>query len=80
MVGDGDDMSIDQLWATGLDGELRTAATRFDVHSHVTIPFTDKGGGRRWSRSKRTVTVSTNDVKRFVALGRIAKPERGAGA
>ena len=56
----------------GLGEELTTALQRFDWHSHVEIVFAEGEGGASWSRSKRTITVREEYVRRFVAQGEAA--------
>lgn len=62
-----------QLLGDGLGEELRTAIQRFDWHSQVAIAFEEGEGGAGWSRSKRTVTVRGEYVRRFVEQGRTAE-------
>jgi hypothetical protein len=64
---------VDQLCANGLADEFRTALERFDWHSQVTLRFVDGEGGAGWSRSKRTITVHGDYVRRFVEQGRLAR-------
>ena len=51
---------------------LRAALRRFDWHSQVKIRFVDGAGRAGWSRSKRTITVHSQYVRRFVRQGRLA--------
>lgn len=62
-----------QLDAAGVTDLLRDVVRRFDWHSQVTIRFVEGDGGAGWSRSKRTVTVHSRYVRRFIAQGKIAK-------
>jgi hypothetical protein len=57
----------------GFADELESILKRFDWHSQVTINFVHGGGGASWSRSKRTVTVKSEYVLRFVFQGESAK-------
>lgn len=61
------------LLQDGLADELRLALYGFDWHSQVTIAFKVGEGGAGWSRSKRTVTVNEEYVRRFIEQGQIAK-------
>ena len=51
---------------------LREAIRRFDWHSQVKIRFVEGQGGAGWSRSKRTITVHSAYVHRFISHGRLA--------
>jgi Putative metallopeptidase len=53
--------------------ELESAMTRFDWHSQVTIRFVNGDGGANWSRSKRTITVNSGYLQRFIDQGKIAE-------
>lgn len=59
--------------AAPLLGDLDSAITRFDWHSQVTIRFAAGDGGASWSRSKRTITVNSQYLQRFVAQGKIVE-------
>ena len=48
---------------------LESALQRIDWHSQVTVDFVGGEGGAGWSRSKRTVTVNSEDLQRFIAQG-----------
>ncbi|QDV04670.1 hypothetical protein Poly30_01620 [Planctomycetes bacterium Poly30] len=61
---------LDNLCQGGLADELTEAIKSFDWHSTVTIHFAESGGGASWSRSKRTITVNSEYVQRFVAQGK----------
>lgn len=65
---------LTRLCAEGLADELRSALTRFDWHSQVTIRFVDNNGGAAWSRSSRTITVNSSYVRRFIDQGNRALP------
>lgn len=64
---------VRQLCSDGLAKELVSVIKRFDWHSRVTIRFVEGDGGAGWSRSKRTITVHSEYVHRFVKQGKIAK-------
>ncbi|MEQ1905830.1 MAG: DUF4344 domain-containing metallopeptidase [Pirellulaceae bacterium] len=53
--------------------ELESAITRFDWHSQVTIRFVNGDGGANWSRSKRTITVNSGYLQRFIDQGKVAE-------
>ncbi len=61
---------IDSLRNGRLAREIESALTRFDWHSQVTVFFVQGDGGAGWNRSKRTVTVHTEYIRRFIAQGR----------
>jgi Putative metallopeptidase len=48
---------------------LESALQRIDWHSQVTVDFVGGEGGAAWSRSKRTVTVNSEYLQRFIAQG-----------
>jgi len=48
---------------------LESALQRIDWHSQVTVDFVGGSGGAAWSRSKRTVTVNSEYLQRFIAQG-----------
>lgn len=56
--------------AEGLLAELHSIAGRFDWHSQVTIHFAAGDGGASWNRGRRTITVNTHYLRRFVEQGR----------
>ena len=62
-----------QLQSSGILQELATVIGRFDWHSQVTIHFTDGDGGAGWSRSRRTITVHSEYIRRFIQQGTIVK-------
>ena len=68
----------DALANVPLDGKAGDAkrtnggVKRFDWHSQVTVRFAEGDGGAGWSRSKRTVTVNSGYVRRFIEQGRRA--------
>ncbi len=70
VVCESDDPLLAQLCADSLVDEIRAALSRFDWHSQVTVRFVGGDGGAGWSRSKRTVTVHGEYVRRFVEQGR----------
>ena len=61
---------IKQLCSAGFEKELRSVIERFDWHSQVTIDFVEGEGGGGWSRSKRTITVHSEYVQRFIRQGK----------
>jgi hypothetical protein len=48
---------------------LESALQRIDWHSQVTVDFVGGKGGAAWNRSKRTVTVNSEYLERFIAQG-----------
>ena len=64
---------VKQLCSDEFLKELKSVITRFDWHSQVTIYFAEGYGGAGWSRSKRTITVNSEYVRRFVEQGKLAK-------
>lgn len=64
---------VNQLRASGITKELETAVSRFDWHSQITIHFANGDGGAGWSRSKRTITVNSEYVQRFIKQGSVVK-------
>jgi hypothetical protein len=56
-----------------IGAELESIVTRFDWHSQVTVRFVAGDGRAGWNRSSRTITVTSEYVRRFVAQGKIAK-------
>jgi hypothetical protein len=65
----------DSLKSVGFDEELETVVTRFDWHSQITVRFVLGEGSAGWSRSTRTIKVPTNYIRRFIAQGKLVKPE-----
>ncbi len=63
---------IGRLCDAGLERELRAALGRFDWHSQVTIALAEGDGGAGWSRSRRTITVNSGYIERFVGQGESA--------
>lgn len=59
-----------QIESSGIVPELRAALRAFDWHSQVTLRFVQGDGGAGWSRSRRTITVHSAYVERFVRQGR----------
>lgn len=49
--------------------EIESAINRFDWHSQVTVHFADGDGKAGWNRSRRTVTVYTGYIQRFIGQG-----------
>jgi formamidopyrimidine-DNA glycosylase len=48
---------------------IKSALQRIDWHSQVTVDFVGGSGGAGWNRSKRTVTVNSEYLQRFIAQG-----------
>jgi hypothetical protein len=63
----------DESSAIGLVAELEAILGRFDWHSQVTIRFTAGDGGAAWNRSKRTITVNSQYLRRFLEQGKVAR-------
>jgi hypothetical protein len=73
VVCDLENASVGKAGLAGLVAELEPIVTRFDWHSQVTVRFAAGDGGAAWSRSKRTVTVHSDYIRRFVEQGKRAK-------
>ena len=58
-----------QLASRPIAKHFNTILRSFDWHSTVTISFVDGDGGAGWSRSRRTVTVNSVYVERFIRQG-----------
>ncbi len=67
---DSDGQFAEQIRSSDLPNVLRATLQRFDWHSQVSIRFVEGEGGAGWSRSKRTITVNSAYVQRFVGQGR----------
>ena len=52
-----------------LASTIESALQRIDWHSQVTVDFVGGPGGAAWSRSKRTITVNSEYLQRFIAQG-----------
>src|SRR5690606_8945846 len=65
--------SITKGSAAELAPALESIMTSFDWHSQVTISFVAGDGGASWSRGRRTITVNSQYLRRFVDQGRIAE-------
>jgi hypothetical protein len=63
----------EQLVSVGLVAEIESIIRRFDWHSQVTVRFAGGEGGAGWSRSKRTITVPSEYVHRFLEQGKLAR-------
>lgn len=72
----GDGGFVAEMVSSEMAVVLRDAIQRFDWHSQVTIRFVDGEGGAGWNRSKRTISVHSEYVHRFVRQGRIAAEKR----
>lgn len=66
---------LDELCSTGLAKEIESVVRSFDWHSQVTVLFVEGDGGAGWSRSKRTVTVNSEYVRRFIRQGQVRKTQ-----
>jgi hypothetical protein len=62
-----------QLSSRPFAKEIETALRSFDWHSTVRIAFVEGDGGAGWNRSRRTVTVNSAYIKRFIRQGVQAK-------
>ena len=63
---------IRRLSECDLVDEIETALWSFDWHSQVTIAFIEGDGGAGWNRSRRTITVNSAYIERFVQQGKLA--------
>jgi hypothetical protein len=52
-----------------LASTIESALQRFNWHSQVTVDFVWGEGKAGWNRDKRTVTVNSEYLQRFVAQG-----------
>lgn len=48
---------------------IESAITRIDWHSQITVEFVSSTGGAAWNRGKRTITVNSEYLRRFIAQG-----------
>jgi hypothetical protein len=64
---------VAELKKSGVTNAIASAAKRFDWHSQVTISFAEGDGGAAWNRSKRTITVKSDYVRRFVRQAKLAE-------
>jgi hypothetical protein len=62
-----------------LASTIQSALQRFDWHSQVTVDFVGGSGGAAWNRSKRTVTVHSEYLQRFIAQGVKAGAQAASG-
>lgn len=69
-VADDDNETLRQIEDSTLPADLLAHLRRFDWHSQVTVRFAEGDGGAGWSRSRRTITVNSGYVQRFVRQGR----------
>lgn len=69
VVRDSSDPILLQLSEMGFADEIEAVLKRFDWHSQVSVVFASGDGGASWSRSKRSVTVHSEYVRRFVEQG-----------
>lgn len=58
-----------ELGSDSIVDELGLCLRRIDWHSQVTLAFEGEGDSAGWSRSKRTITVGTGYLQRFVIQG-----------
>ncbi len=56
----------------GLAAEVRDVLGRIDWHSQITVHFAEGDGGAGWSRSRRTITVHSGYLERFIRQGEAA--------
>jgi hypothetical protein len=56
---------------------IEAALQRIDWRSQVTVDFVWGAGGAGWNRSKRTVTVKSEYLERFIAQGKKAEAQAG---
>ena len=69
---DGESKFVNDFCSKGLAKEVEFALGRFDWHSQVSVFFAESDGGAGWNRSRRTITVNSEYVKRFFKQGTIA--------
>ncbi len=60
---------VKQIARRPIAQEVEAALRGFDWHSGVKVSFVEGDGGAGWSRSKRTITVNSAYVERFVRQG-----------
>ena len=58
-----------------LASTIQSALQRFDWHSQVTVEFVRSKGKAGWNRSRRTVTVNSEYLERFIAQGVMAEAQ-----
>lgn len=68
-----EDGSISRASAAELVPLLESVVTGFDWHSQVSISFVAGDGGASWSRGRRTITVHSQYLRRFIDQGGIAE-------
>ena len=59
----------EQIQTSSIAKEVESIAKTFDWHSQVTIFFIEGDGGAGWNRSRRTITVYSQYVERFIKQG-----------
>jgi len=64
---------VKQLRSGKATKEIEAAVKSFDWHSQVKIYFAEGDGGAGWNRSKRTITVNSEYIARFIRQGSLAK-------
>ncbi len=75
----GESPLLKSLCEGGLAEQLRGALRSFDWHSQVTISFREGEGGAGWSRSRRTITVNSEYIQRFIRQGELVAGRQGSG-
>ena len=59
-----------------LGKEIAAIMKKFDWHSQVRVAFVQGDGGAGWSRSKRTISVYSQYIKRFIKQGTTKPADR----
>jgi hypothetical protein len=72
VVCDPENASFAHAGSVGLLAELESILTRFDWHSQITVRLAAGDGSSGWNRGKRTVTVYSEYIRRFVEQGKVA--------
>jgi hypothetical protein len=57
----------------GLAEEVKEQLGRFDWHSQVSVFFAEGDGGAGWNRSRRTITVNSEYIERFIKQAGVIK-------
>ncbi|MEM9412570.1 MAG: DUF4344 domain-containing metallopeptidase [Planctomycetota bacterium] len=60
-----------EIRSANLTNEIKMIIKRFDWHSQITVLFSQGDGSAGWSRGKRTITVKTGYVRRFIRQGQL---------
>ncbi len=66
---DANGKTVQQIQTSSIAKEVESIAKTFDWHSQVTIFFIEGDGGAGWNRSRRTITVYSQYVERFIKQG-----------